>query len=1112
MKTIILLAISLFFAIVGMAQTIPNPIMFCTQIPHPQDFRTLMSTFANHEGRIQSVPRGGDLYIRYPNGNLKNLTQLAGYGETGLQAENAIAVRDPHIHWNGTKALFSMIVGAPPRFQNIDYFWQIYEVTGLGENDTPIITKIPNQPENYNNVSPIYGTDGRIIFVSDRPRGGQEHLYPQHDEYESTPIVTGLWRIDPDACSGVESLEMLTHAPSGDFTPIIDSFGRLIFTRWDHLQRDQLADSDIITGNDDRTFNYSDETADATTSSISLDIEVFPEPRGIRTDLFAQPEWQNVNPHTINLFHPWMMREDGTALETVNHIGRHELAGDYFLPNFNDDDNLSDFYSQLSANPHPVSRVLHLEESPLTSGLYYGTQPPEFGTHASGGIISMYIPEGLSAEDMVLTYITHPDTQLPSASPSSNHSGLYRNPIPLSNGEILVMHTSETRTDANMGTSTAPQSRYDYRLQLLTPTGAYFEADGNYLTGAGISKSVSWYNPNTELSYDGLLWETFPVEVVARPMPSQSTLTEEELPSPEQSLFDNANIDVADFKMFLKRNQLALAITRNVTSRDDEDIQQPFNLKVVDSNTQTVNPNSDDPNKIYEVEYLQYLQGDQLRGTGGMDSPASGRRVIAQYLHDNTAMTYNLPTSGLQGSINLGNDGSVAAILPANRALTWQLTDATNKPIVRERIWMSFVSGEIRVCGSCHGENDLNQASDLPPENAPEVLANLLNHVKTIDSDNDGTFDIYDFYPSDNSRQIGEAVNEDFTNALSNWLVENEDGDAIAWQPETDENCHGTAAGIDNRLTNNIGTIDRLSQFVDLTLFRKASLQFEVAYARYDATFYDGLKVKAVSCDGQTETMLFDKAGATLATVPDQMTTFVPTSCENWRRECVDISAFVGQRFQLVFENTSGFGNKLYLDNIKITEQNENEVCGQVLAIDNLISFDVKVISPTLVKSNWKAKNEANIKSYRLERSKDGRHFETISELPKQNNYLTINHYQFLDKQPFWESSYYRLSAIQTNDQVEYSNIQEVYIATPDSFILNVSPTLFTDQLQVYLDSPQMENIHGQVIDSNGRKIQNFELESNQVKWINTEGWQNGIYFIQIHSNHQCISRKIIKN
>ena len=89
-------------------------------------------------------------------------------------------------------------------------YWQIYEITGLGINDTPVITKIPNQPENFNNIAPIYGTDDRIIFESDRPRNGARHLYPQHDEYESTPIVFNIsstsWSLGPKCLNAKESV------------------------------------------------------------------------------------------------------------------------------------------------------------------------------------------------------------------------------------------------------------------------------------------------------------------------------------------------------------------------------------------------------------------------------------------------------------------------------------------------------------------------------------------------------------------------------------------------------------------------------------------------------------------------------------------------------------------------------------------------------------------------------------------------------------------------------------------------------------------------------------------------------------------------------------------
>jgi len=236
-----------------------NSILFVTQVPIPADFTTIGSVFGNHRAQPDICGRGGDLYIRYANGTIKNLTRAAGFGAYGPQHTNGIAVRQPCMHWSGKKAVFSMVVGSPADANDTTtFYWQLYEITNfLDAAATPIITIVPNQPANYNNVSPAYGTDERIIFTSDRPRDGSPHLYPQRDEYLDLPTVTGLWSLDP----ATGNLFLLNHTPSGVFNPFVDSFGRVIFTRWDHLVRDRNATDDGMGRANNGTFNYSDESA-----------------------------------------------------------------------------------------------------------------------------------------------------------------------------------------------------------------------------------------------------------------------------------------------------------------------------------------------------------------------------------------------------------------------------------------------------------------------------------------------------------------------------------------------------------------------------------------------------------------------------------------------------------------------------------------------------------------------------------------------------------------------------------------------------------------------------------------------------------------------------------
>src|SRR6185437_4222805 len=96
---------------------------------------------------------------------------------------------------------------------------------------------------------------------------------------------------------------------------------------------------------------------------------------------------------------------------------------------------------------------------------------------------------------------------------ASGHPGHFRDSLPLSSGEVIAAHTAETREDANDGTVTAPQYRYDFRLEVLEPSGKYWVA-GTPLT-AGIRKSIRYWNPDSLVTVSGNLWELDPVEVRA---------------------------------------------------------------------------------------------------------------------------------------------------------------------------------------------------------------------------------------------------------------------------------------------------------------------------------------------------------------------------------------------------------------------------------------------------------------------------------------------------------------------------------------------------------------------------------------------------------------------
>ena len=675
------------------AVAVANPILFVTQVPTPNAaFASRTSTFANHLASVESAPRGGDLMIRYPDATLRNLTSEAGFGQLGQQGANAIAAREPHVHWSGTKALFSMVIGAPTaQYQQTTHIWQLYEVTGIAQGATVAITKVPGQFA-YNNVSPIYDTNDNILFTSDAPRDGQTHLHPQLDEYESTATITGLWRLDRTT----GKLKILNHTPSGLFSPSIDSFGRVIFTRWDHLQRDQQNDG--APGNGYVPQIYSSEAANATTVA---NVEVFPESRLGQTS----PAYGPVAGFTFNLFQPWEMNQDGSSELTLNHMGRHELSYSYIGESFTSDPALTYNNALPIANTRNLrgdGGLFQIKEDPTLAGRYYAIYTPEFATMSSGNIIRFHAPPNLNAELIAMIDASPP----PTPGTNSIPGGRLRNPLPLTSGQMLAVHTAQT--DIQSGTN--------FQIKELTTGGNGQLAAGQSLT-TGISKTVTWWSPDVQLTYSGLLWEFEPVEVVARTRPPPRVAGVADI---EKQVLNEESVDEAALRAWLKSKDLALIITRNHTSRDRGDKQQPYNLRVPGAGGAQTLGNA---GKIYDIAHYQIIQADRVRGYAGR----SGRRVLGKPI----ASTYNPTTTGPAGSVQIASDGSSAAFVPASIALAWQTTDASGEPVVRERVWVTMQPGEIRTCAGCHGENSQNQAGAPSPANKPLALRALMQHWKS---------------------------------------------------------------------------------------------------------------------------------------------------------------------------------------------------------------------------------------------------------------------------------------------------------------------------------------------------------------------------------------------
>lgn len=158
----------------------------------------------------------------------------------------------------------------------------------------------------------------------------------------------------------------------------------------------------------------------------------------------------------------------------------------------------------------------------------------------------------------------------------------------------------------------------------------------------------------------------------------------------------------------------------------------------------------------------------------------------------------------------------------------------------------------------------------------------------------------------------------------TNWTIGNPDANTT-WAKVTNAGGFGTSTASarmnNNSSSNTSGQSDYIySSYLDLTSVPTPVLiTFDVAYARYSANYYDSLIVSVTNDCGSNWQPVYAKGGTGLATAPDKTGTFTPTATQ-WRTETINIDSYIGQSaLRIAFENKSGWGQALFIDNINIT-------------------------------------------------------------------------------------------------------------------------------------------------------------------------------------------------
>ncbi|NOZ22016.1 MAG: hypothetical protein GXP25_13120 [Planctomycetes bacterium] len=137
------------------------------------------------------------------------------------------AFRDPQVHYDGKKIIFSW------RRDGSEYY-NLYEINIDGAG----LKRLTGDP--YDDIEPTYLPDGDIIFCSSRCKRWVNCFFTQ---------VATLYRCDADG----KNIHILSSNIEHDNTPWPLPDGRILYTRWEYVDRSQMVFHHLWTINPDGT-------------------------------------------------------------------------------------------------------------------------------------------------------------------------------------------------------------------------------------------------------------------------------------------------------------------------------------------------------------------------------------------------------------------------------------------------------------------------------------------------------------------------------------------------------------------------------------------------------------------------------------------------------------------------------------------------------------------------------------------------------------------------------------------------------------------------------------------------------------------------------------------
>lgn len=176
-----------------------------------------------------------------------------------------------------------------------------------------------------------------------------------------------------------------------------------------------------------------------------------------------------------------------------------------------------------------------------------------------------------------------------------------------------------------------------------------------------------------------------------------------------------------------------------------------------------------------------------------------------------------------------------------------------------------------------------------------------------------------------------------------------------------------------------------------------------------------------------------------------------------------------------------------------------------------LLSFTGTVTNQN-VQLKWKTADEYQVEMFVIEKSTDGRMFNSIANIPAQNR--ALNFYQFADPDKLFVNTYYRLKMMDLDGSFKTSNT--ILLKTFNAELnLVVYPNPFIDHVIINYPIPEKKFLKISLYNTSGNLIRTWDignLETNSYQLSGLNSLLAGVYYLEIiEKNGTRFYKKIMK-